>query len=145
MFCFHPITPYDVRDKHTYYQGGIADAIAKGGSDCSAEDVMRAVYNGKVYLYDIISEEGDDLFGFVIMQEYTDCYSEKLVLHIDYAYLSQQSAGLMKLYQSLPVFAAEKGFDQIVFSSNRKGWEKYREITGFNGETRVFYKDLQHG
>ena len=109
------------------------------------EDVMRAIYNGKVYLYDIISEEGDDLFGFIVMQEYTDCYSEKAVLHVDYAYLSQQSSGLMRLYQSLPLFAAAKGFDQIVFSSNRKGWEKYRKITGFNGETRVFYKDLQHG
>jgi hypothetical protein len=51
----------------------------------------------------------------------------------------------MRLYQSLPLFASAKGFDQIVFSSNRKGWEKYRKITGFNGETRVFYKDLQHG
>jgi|TARA_B110000908_G_scaffold151980_1_gene187214 hypothetical protein len=145
VFHFDPITPYRVRDKHTYYASGISDAIDKGGSDCMTEDVMRAIYNGKVYLYDIISEEGDDLFGFIVMQEYTDCYSEKSVLHVDYAYLSQQSSGLMRLYQSLPLFAAAKGFDQIVFSSNRKGWEKYRKITGFNGETRVFYKDLQHG
>ena len=61
MFHFDPITPYRVRDKHTYYASGISDAIDKGGSDCMAEDVMRAIYNGKVYLYDIISEEGDDL------------------------------------------------------------------------------------
>ena len=145
MFRFELITPYQVRDKHTYYLSGIADAIAKGGSDHCAEDVMRAIYNGKVYLYDIVGEEGDDLFGFVVMQEYTDCYSGKLVLHVDYAYLSRQGSGLMTLYQSLPQFAAAKGFDQIAFNSNRKGWEKYRERTGFNGATRVFYKDLQHG
>lgn len=145
MFQFELITPYQVRDKHTYYLSGIADAIAKGGSDCSSEDVMRAIYNGKVYLYDIVAEGGDDLFGFVVLQEYTDCYSQKLVLHVDYAYLSRQGSGLMRLYQSLPQFAAVKGFDQIAFNSNRKGWEKYRERTGFNGATRVFYKDLQHG
>jgi len=145
MFCFELITPYQVRDKHTYYVSGISDAIAKGGSDCSAEDVMRAIYNGKVFLYDVVGEGGDDLFGFVVLQEYTDCYSGKLVLHVDYAYLSRQDSGLMTLYQSLPQFAAAKGFDQIAFNSNRKGWEKYRERTGFNGATRVFYKDLQHG
>jgi hypothetical protein len=145
VFQFELITPYKVRDKHTYYLSGISDAIAKGGSDCSAEDVMRAIYNGKVYLYDIVAEGGDDLFGFVVLQEYTDCYSQKLVLHVDYAYLSRQGSGLMRLYQSLPQFAAVKGFDQIAFNSNRKGWEKYRERTGFNGATRVFYKDLQHG
>lgn len=145
MFRFNLITPYQVRDKHTYYLSGIADAITKGGSDHCAEDVMRAIYNGKVYLYDVVGEEGDDLFGFVVMQEYTDCYSGKLVLHVDYAYLSRQDSGLMTLYQSLPQFAAAKGFDQIAFNSNRKGWEKYRERTGFNGATRVFYKDLQHG
>ena len=146
MFHFNCITPHQVRDKHTYYENGIADAIEKGGSgDCVAEDVMRAIYNGKVYLYEIISEAGDELFGFAVLQEYTDCYSEKLVLHVDYVYLLRQNNGLMKLYQSLPLFAASKGFDQIVFSSNRKGWEKYREITGFNGDTRIFYKDLQHG
>ena len=86
-----------------------------------------------------------NLFGFVVMQEYTDCYSGKLVLHVDYAYLSRQGNWLMTLYQSLPSFAAVKGFVQIAFNSNRKGWEKYRERTGFNGATRVFYKDLQHG
>ena len=146
MFRFDLITPYQVRDKHTYYSSGIADAIVKGGSDCTTEDVMRAIYNGKVYLYDVVGEEGsDDLFGFVVLQEYTDCYSGKLVLHVDYAYLSRQDSGLMTLYQSLPQFAAAKGFDQIAFNSNRKGWEKYRERTGFNGATRVFYKDLQHG
>ena len=145
MFEFQPITPYQVRDKHTYYASGLSDAIEKGGSDCTADDVMRAIYNGKVYLYDIVAEGSEDLFGFVILQEYTDCYSQKQVLHVDYAYLSRQGSGLMRLYQSLPRFAAAKGFDQIAFQSNRKGWEKYRERTGFNGATRVFYKDLQHG
>jgi hypothetical protein len=145
VFEFRLITPYEVRDKHTYYLNGISDAIEKGGSDCTADDVLRAIYNGAVYLYDIVSEGTEDLFGFAILQEYTDCYSQKLVLHVDYVYLSGQGSGLMRLYQSLPQFAAIRGFDQIAFSSNRKGWEKYREQTGFNGATRVFYKDLQHG
>lgn len=145
MFEFNAVTPFQVRDKHTYYESGIADAINKGGSDCTTNDVMRAIYNGKVYLYDVVGKGGDDLVGFVVMQEYTDCYSGKLVLHVDYAYLARQGNGLMSLYQSLPQFAAEKGFDQIAFNSNRKGWEKYRERTGFNGATRVFYKDLQNG
>jgi hypothetical protein len=145
VFEFRLTSPSEVHDKYTYFSNGIANAIAKGGSDCTADDVMRAVFNGAVYLYEIVAEGTDDLFGFVVLQEYTDCYSQKLVLHVDYAYLSRQDSGLMRLYQSLPQFAAIRGFDQIAFSSNRKGWEKYREQTGFNGATRVFYKDLQHG
>ena len=144
MFQFNLITPYEVRHKHAYYFKGITDAIEKGGSDHTADDVLREIYNGGVYLYDVLDEESV-LHGFIVLQEYTDCYSSKLVLHVDYAYLSHQTSGLMELYQSLPIFGAAKGFDQIAFNSNRKGWDRYRERTGFNGATRVFYKDLQHG
>jgi hypothetical protein len=145
MFQFELSTPYQIHNKHTYYLNGVQAAITKGGSDCTAEDVMKALYNGKVYLYNLMNDEGTEHFGFVLLQEYTDCYSDKLVLHVDFAFLPGAVSNLMRLYQSLPAFAAAKGFDQISFSSNRKGWEKYRERTGFNGATRVFYKDLQHG
>jgi hypothetical protein len=145
MFQFSLVTPHEVHSRHTYYTNGIASAIEKGGSDHGAGEVMREIYNGGVYLYDVTGKDDDLLHGFVVLQEYTDCYSRKLVLHVDYAYLSQLSSGLMRLYQSFPRFAAAKGFDQIAFNSNRKGWDKYCERTGFNGATRIFYKDLHHG
>ncbi len=143
MFTFQHRQPYDITVALGYYKFGIAECIEKNHDDTDPNAVLREILNGNVYLFDVL----DNTFqvGFVVLSEVTQLYADTKILHVDFAHLEGTADGVMRLYASLPPFAKEKGFDQIAFRSKRKGWTKFCKRTGFDGKTRVYYKELTDG
>jgi hypothetical protein len=143
MFQFEIRSSYDLIPDYDYYRLGIDHAIRKAGGGIDVDEVMQAIHRDEVYVYDIIEERS--LMGFVVLAETTQRYADLTTLHVDFAFLMNPGQGVQKLYESLPQFAKELGFDRIAFRSKRKGWAKFCEVTGFDGDTRVYYKELTDG
>lgn len=143
MFTFKHRSPYDLRRDHEFYKYGIVDCIYNNNDVIDEEAVMREIYNGSVYLFDVIDE--DIQVGFVVLAESTQRYSDARILNVDFACLDCPKQGIMRLYESLPQFAEKLGFDEIAFRSTRKGWDRFCERTGFDGQTRVYFKELSNG
>ncbi len=124
-----PATKASIRANFAYFEGGMADIIAKVRAEFVTADIYHHLMQGKVHLYWV--EEGEDRLGFVILSQYDAGYEEVPTLVIDHLWLRPGVDVFAEAVAAGYDLASTLGVERIEFNSARLGWGRRVKELGF--------------